>query len=147
METENKHTLGQERAAKALSSINGLENEDFKGKFASYVERLPAAIVMNGLGQAMASELAASRLNKDKRGLEEKAHERLFNLIQEWLGESKVYKKSSPDAKWLMKAIVEGDQEDYVRAQAESLAYLDWLKMFSQAYLKGGEDDSTDVQD
>lgn len=147
METENKHTLGQERAAQALSSIKGLENEEFKGKFASYVERLPAAIVMNGLGQSMASELAASRLNKDKRGSEEKAHERLFILIQEWLGKSKVYKKTSSDAKWLMEAIVEGGQEDYVRAQAESLAYLDWLKMFSQAYLKGGEDDSSDLQD
>jgi CRISPR-associated protein Cmr5 len=144
---ENSHTLGQERAAQALSSINVLKNEEFKGKFASYVERLPAAIVMNGLGQAIASELAASRLNKDKRGSEEKAHERLFNLIQEWFGMSKVYENSSSDANWLMKSILEGSQEDYVRAQAEALAYLDWLKMFSQAYLKGGDDDSSDLQD
>jgi len=40
----------------------------------------------------------------------------------------------------LMDAIVGGNQDKYVRAQAEALAYLVWLKKFSQAFLrKGGQ--------
>ena len=41
-----------------------------------------------------------------------------------------------------MEAIVEGNQNQYVRAQMEALAYLEWLKKFSQAFLrKGGKND------
>jgi len=137
-----KHTPGQRRAAHALAAVGELKENDQKGKgygnFVSYVDRLPATIVMNGLGQAMASELAAARLGKQDRNPDEKAHEKLFDIVQKWLKKSSVYDESaSPESKWLMKAIVEGSQDDYVRAQAEALAYLDWLKKFSQAYLKG----------
>jgi hypothetical protein len=45
-----------------------------------------------------------------------------------------------------MAAIVQSSQDDYVRAQAEDFAYLDWLKRFSQAYLGGGKDGSPDLQ-
>jgi hypothetical protein len=36
----------------------------------------------------------------------------------------------------LMKTIVDSSQEEYVRIQHEVLLYLDWLKMFTQAYIK-----------
>ena len=137
MSSEDYHTLGQRRASHALSRIKTLEGDEYKKKFASYADRLPATIVMNGLGQAMASELAAARLGKSDRKPDEKAHEKLFDIVQDWLKKSGVYENANPESKWLMEAIVEGSQDDYVRAQAEALAYLDWLKKFSQAYLKG----------
>jgi CRISPR-associated protein Cmr5 len=134
-----EQTLGQKRASHALEAIKDLVKQKNYGNFASYVQRLPATIIMNGLGQAMAGELAAARgcTNEDER-----AHKILFELVESWLKKSKAY----PEAD-LMTAIVKGSQENYVRAQAEALAYLDWLKKFSQAYLNGDKDGSTIVRD
>jgi CRISPR-associated protein, Cmr5 family len=56
----SERSLEQERAKHALEAVNSIRGESWAGKFRSYVERLPAAIVMNGLGQAMAGELAAA---------------------------------------------------------------------------------------
>lgn len=138
-----EHTLGQKRAAHALDVINKLAEGKEYGKFGSYVQRLPATIVMNGLGQAMAGELAAARLAKgDKMSADERAHKILFDCVERWLFKSEVYTKKEG----LMAAIVSSNQEDYVRAQAEALAYLGWLKKFSQAYLDGGKDDSAGIQ-
>jgi len=125
-------TLGQKRAAHALAAVEGLKGKDIK-KFDSYVERLPATIVMNGLGQAMAFELAAARLGNPKQNADQKAHKMLYDIVESWLQTCGV----CPAGKDLMKTIVESDQEKYIRAQAEALEYLDWLKMFTQAYLKG----------
>lgn len=134
-----EQTLGQKRAAHALEAVKRLEKDNNYGNFGSYVQRLPATIVMNGLGQAMASELAAARGCKDE---DERAHKTLFELVESWLQKCNAYPKTD-----LMIAIVQGNQEDYVRAQAEALAYLDWLKKFSQAYLNGDKDGSTIVRD
>ena len=131
-------TLGQKRAAHALNAINKLVKQNNYGNFGSYVQRLPATVVMNGLGQAMAGELAAGRGGKND---DERAHKILFEFVESWLRESKAY----PKDRGLMEAIVKSNQEDYVRAQAEALAYLDWLKKFSQAYLNGDKDGSSTV--
>lgn len=139
-----EQTLGQKRAAHALEAIKKLELDNNYGNFGSYVQRLPATIVMNGLGQAMAGELAAARLAKGaKMSTDEKAHKILFDCVESWLYDNEVY----TGEKNLMKAIVKSGQEDYVRAQAEALAYLDWLKKFSQAYLNGGKDGSPTIPD
>ena len=138
-----EYTLGQMRAAHALNAINRLAGKKEYGNFGSYVQRLPATIVMNGLGQAMAGELAAARLAKgEKMSVDERAHKTLFGCVESWLFESEVYTGNGG----LMAAIVSSSQESYVRAQAEALAYLDWLKKFSQAYLNGGKDGSANIQ-
>lgn len=121
-------SLEQERAAHALSAVNKIKEESWAGRFRSYVERLPAAIVMNGLGQAMASELAAAgRAEND----EKLAHKCLYDCVEKWIHCRHIYNQEK-----LMDAIVNGSQEQYVLAQAEALAYLEWLKKFSQAFLK-----------
>lgn len=148
-------TISQKRAAHSLAAIRGLEGLGseqieayvqqfpslewlFKqqniniGKFGSYVERLPATIVTNGLGQAMAFELAASRLAKTIRKPDERAHELLYCIVESWLQECGFCLKG----KDFMETIAKKSQEDYVKIQYEALAYLDWLKMFTQAYLK-----------
>lgn len=128
----SERSLEQERAAHALSAVNSIKNESYAGKFRSYVERLPAAIVMNGLGQAMAGELAAAGRAEEKNA-EKGAHEKLYELVAGWIRTRGIYSYRSEED--LMKAIVNGDQEQYVLAQAEALAYLEWLKKFSQAFL------------
>jgi len=129
----SERSLEQERAAHALSAVNSIKNESYAGKFRSYVERLPAAIVMNGLGQAMAGELAAAGRaeSEDEKDKDKKAHRKLYDLVEAWIRSRGIYSESD-----LIKAIVRGSQEQYVLAQAEALAYLEWLKKFSQAFLE-----------
>lgn len=127
-----ENNLGQRRAACALKAVDDIKGEDYSGKFRSYVERLPASIVMNGLGQALASELASAGRSEEGKS-DSEAHKRLFKEIEDWLLKERVIYAEKAD---LMNAIVSGSQEQYVLAQAEALAYLEWLKKFSQAFLK-----------
>ena len=127
----------QQRAADALARIKELKNEskDLKKLYRSYVDRIGPAIVMNGLGQALATERAAAgpKATSDR----EKAHQKLYENLQHWLcHESNGVYASSPD---LLQAITKNDESMYLRAQAEALAWLEWHKKFCRADLpKGG---------
>ena len=128
--TEGPRDLDIERAKHALDKVNSVKDDSSSEKFRSYVERLPATIVMNGLGQAMAMELYQS--NKDEGKSDAQAHELLHDIVEEWLNKT-VY--GSGD---LMENITENDQEKYIKAQREALAYLVWLKKFSKAFIEKG---------
>ena len=70
-------TIEQQRAANALARVNELhdryrKSKTFKERYRSYVDRLGPAIVMNGLGQALATERAAA--GAPPRNDDEKAH-------------------------------------------------------------------------
>jgi CRISPR-associated protein Cmr5 len=69
---------------------------------------------------------------------QDSAHRLVYKHLQDWLcqGNDAVYRDKSD----LVEAVISHGQNDYVRAQGEALAYLDWLKKFAQAYLAGGED-------
>jgi|GEM_PF-2210253 len=260
--SEDKRTLEQKRADHAIRTIKKLieldqsqpddgKNSPIYGNLRNYVESLPATIVMNGLGQALATELALAKIGegggskadcdldeamksikpstKGGRDADKRAHEILFSIVQDWLqsrcifswekipgedeenfknfltnqlgiswarkakiekiDDGKSIKASHEDNlisikindrkteaileintlrkhkfrvieeneeiniyqdgkvyfskdKSLMESIVEGNQDLYVRAQVEALAYLEWLKKFSQAFLrKGGKNE------
>ncbi len=135
--TPNKHkTIDQQRAANALEVVNRLVDKaerdekqiDWNDKYASYVKGLPATILMNGLGQAAATLLAAA--NKDKND----PHYVLYKDLSNWLcrNDSEAPYRGSKD---LLSAITAGDRALYLRAQAEALAWLNWLKKFAVAYL------------
>jgi CRISPR-associated protein Cmr5 len=134
----SKTTLEQDRAAHALKCVEVIAKEkNLAGRYRSYAESLPAHIVMGGLGQAVATELAAARLvDEKKRDDGNKAHERLANDLAAWLGKD-IYKKIAKEngGQSLMTAIASEHQKDYLRAQAEALAWLVWLKKFCQAML------------
>lgn len=133
------------RAKDALGKIDALKAESLKGhgygNYVSYVKGLPATVLQNGLGQAMATLLAGAKLAADKRGDDEKAREKLYNQIRDWLcrdDEDAPYRGQSD----LMHAIVNGEDEDsYLRAQAETMAHLRWLKKFAVAFLEKKEND------
>ena len=129
--SSNKPTLEQKRAAHALKSVHDVEQEAFGKHYRSYAEGLPATIVMNGLGQACATLLSAANGDGDR----ERAYQSLHQHLQAWLCRNDgVY----PGANSLIDAIVKHGQAEYVHAQAESLAYLVWLKKFAQAFLPRG---------
>jgi CRISPR-associated protein Cmr5 len=123
--------LSLRRARHALAAIDALAaaSEDDRGKYLSYAKALPANILRNGLGQAMAME---------KAGKKDRGHALLFGSMQTWLcaGWASSPYRAFPDD--LMKGIVEGSQRDYVGAQVEAIAYLEWLKKFAVAAFEIG---------
>lgn len=127
-------TLEQIRAADALTRVRSIE-ETFGGdrekadKFASYVESLPATILANGLGQAAATLLAQAKGNHGD------PHYKLYSFLEDWLcrDASEAPYRLAND---LMEAIVTNDRQVYLHAQAEALAWLEWLKKFAVAFLK-----------
>lgn len=122
-------TRHQHRAQHALSNVREVPNQ-LRSDYQTLVKGFSATIVTNGIGQACAMLLAKAE-NKDAIN---SAHRRLYEHLSDWLlKEAKVYK----DAKELIDAVIGHGQSQYVRAQVESLAYLEWLKKFAQAYLTG----------
>ncbi len=130
-------TIEQRRAANALLRVTELSNRsnDFKARYRAYVDRLGPAIVMNGLGQALATERAASDSRNSDR---EKAHHELYIGLQRWLcrKDEGVY----PSSQDLLQAIMEHDQLLYLHAQAEALAWLEWHKKCCRAQFPKDEE-------
>ncbi|TVR83510.1 MAG: type III-B CRISPR module-associated protein Cmr5 [Rhodospirillales bacterium] len=127
-------SLDQERARHALDQIRILEQRGTPGKYVSYVKALPAAILANGLGQALATELAT----------QDAAHKKLVEQVTDWLRQA----PSSPFSqcmtpKDLLESIFQSDQRAYVWAQAEAIAYIGWLKKLAVAFLDGPASENT----
>ena len=139
-------TREQQRAQHALQSVTQVQKlvqgplatagsnekeqkkaKKFREEYESCAKSLPANIVMNGLGQACAMLLAQAKGEKD-------AHRLLYDQLQCWLCGPK-HAAVYPNDQDLVKAVINHGQGEYVRAQFESLAYLNWLKKFAQAYL------------
>lgn len=135
----DERTWEQQRAADALERVRKLEDrsEKFRKLYRSYVDRLCPAIVMNGLGQALATERAAAgpRPGSDS----ERAHIELYRSVEAWLcrKENGVY----PGAQDLLGALTSHDEACYLRAQAEALAWLEWHKKFCRAAFPRGEEE------
>jgi len=125
-------TIEQQRATDALERVQALaaEGDDFKSRYRSYIERLGPAIVMNSLGQALATERAAAGMGEPE-GLEARAHAAVYQSVHRWLCRSAdgVYAGAGD----LLEAIVRGEEAEYLRAQAEGLAWLQWHKKFCRA--------------
>ena len=117
-------TLEQKRAEHALDRARKMGQMDAE-KYRSYVDRLGPAIVMNGLGQALATEIAAGG-----------EHKNLYENVENWLcrSEGGVYSGNRD----LLASIVEHGQDKYLHAQAEALAWLQWHKKFCRAFLRDG---------
>jgi CRISPR-associated protein Cmr5 len=127
----SRQTLAQRRAAHAFARIRTHETAGAGsyGNYVSYVEALPATILMNGLGQAAATLLSKAT----------EAHSLLYSDLQEWLCSADTavpYRNATGGNDRLMQAIIAKDERTYLHAQAEALAYLVWLKKFANAWLQ-----------
>ena len=132
-------SLEQQRAANALARVNELrgQSDDFKQRYSGYVDRLGPAIVMNGLGQALATERAGAGAEPKKD--DERAHHEVYRSLQQWLcrNEGGVY----PSSDDLLEAIMENGEMHYLRAQAEALSWLEWHKKCCRASFPKGDGD------
>lgn len=126
-------SLAQKRASFALEKIKALKDRDKKeyGNYRGFVRSLPATIVVSGLGQALAMELARSERDA--------GHKMLHAHLSEWLRNAGgVGWASTPynGGSDLIQQIVGGSEADYIRAQEETMALLVWLKKFAEAFLE-----------
>ena len=129
---EPQGTLDQKRAAYAWSVVQELlvnRPEEWKNEYAVNVTGLPASILANGLGQTSAMLLKTAGKNKQS------VHYALYTHMQHLLCRDNPfapYRRQSG----LMEAIVNGDRQQYMKAQFEVLSWLSWLKKFAVAFLK-----------
>ncbi len=132
-------SIEQQRAANALARVNKLRErtDGFKERYRSYLDRLGPAIVMNGLGQALATERAAA--GTDPKKDDELAHHEIYRSLQQWLcrNEGGVY----PSSDDLLEAVMQNDEALYLRAQAEALSWIEWHKKCCRASFPKGEGD------
>lgn len=128
--------LEQRRAADALSRVTELSNrpDGFKKRYRAYVDRLGPAILMNGLGQALAMERAAAGHRPESE--DQRAHQEVYVSLERWLCRSDdgVY----PSGDDLLQALTANDEVHYLLAQAEALAWLTWHKKCCRAALPAG---------
>jgi CRISPR-associated protein Cmr5 len=126
-------TLGQQRAEFALKKLEAINcNRD---KFKKLCAGLPAMIMQNGFGQALAF-LAAKGCKTERNEIQEKRdseHVAAYSIILEWLEKMGFVKEGNLREKLM--AITKMDQSTYLRAQRETLAMLEWLKRFAHAAL------------
>jgi|GEM_PF-259477 len=150
-EDAKKRSLAQRRAEHALWCVQQVQEKSkgLQARYKSYARALPATILMSGLGQALAMEKAGAT----KGGDQGEAHRLLYQHLHSWLCNRPLSGEDAPKG-WphtpyaeqddVLAAIVGNDEQAYLRAQAEALAYLEWLKKFAEALL---EDDNDTGQD
>ncbi len=134
-----ERSLEQIRAEHAMLKAKEAR-ERFRGEpvYRSYVDRLPAFIISNGLGQALATEQAAGA---GESSADAEAHQYLYKALGEWLCRDGGVFQSGKD---VLEQLLESPEKKYLQAQAEALAWLEWHKKFCRAYFKSGQARSGD---
>ena len=120
-------TLQQLRARHALAQVQSWQKTQKNSKLKARASELPFMIHANGLGQA--ADFFKSKGDKD-------GYQELFCALQSWLSQQQRPFAGQAD---LMDAIVKSDMHRYRLAQAEAMAYMEWVKLFASAYLTAKE--------
>lgn len=125
-----QQTMQQQRAHFALTrvekNLTQLDAEEQK-KYKSYASALPFMIHANGLGQAVA-------FYRSKGGI----HQELYKLLSDWLTSKgqPLQGHADKDDLLLLKRIMGSDMHTYLAAQAEAMAFLEWVKRFADALIE-----------
>lgn len=131
-----ERTLAQRRADFAFRKIKAVkERGDWdtpkRAKYARLVRKLPAMVLHNGLGQALAFHLAdAKNESKDPAGT-------LVLHLTEWFRTRGQPYADLDETRLdsLIGKLVGENSRSYLRAQQEALALVDWMKKFADAFL------------
>lgn len=117
-------TLGQKRAAFALEKILEISQKD---KFKPFSAGAPSMILQNGFGQALAFWISKGK------GKNESEHMTMFNIVKEWLCQNNLAKGQNISD--FIGDIAGMEQSEYLTAQKETLALLEWVKRYANAGL------------
>ncbi|MBW1973516.1 MAG: type III-B CRISPR module-associated protein Cmr5 [Deltaproteobacteria bacterium] len=123
-------TIGQQRAKYALNKLKDIKNNEQKD-YTQNVKGIPAMILQNGLGQALAF-LASRTKTEENKGI---VYKKIKDHIGEWV-KDRIYRDQKN--KDILRCITEGTAREYLEAQREALEILSWLKRFAEAGMFGG---------
>ena len=115
-------TLGQIRADFALNKVVAIPSVT-KDRFKPFSAGAPSMILQNGFGQALAFWLAKKK----------EEHLAMFDIVKEWLCENSF--AEGQDRVEFMRNITTMNQLQYLTAQKETLALLEWVIRFANAGL------------
>lgn len=114
-------TLGQERSEYALDKV--VENLTVK-ELKAFSAGAPSMILKNGFGQALAFWKAKGK----------NEHQIMFSLVRAWLLK-KGFASGNTDVDFL-KDLSTMEQHRYLEAQKETLALLEWVKRYANAFIE-----------
>ncbi|MGI6558007.1 MAG: type III-B CRISPR module-associated protein Cmr5 [Limnochordia bacterium] len=121
-------TLEQQRASFAWKWIASVrEGNKDAAKIAMHLQRLPAMVLTNGLGQTLAFLLQKS----DNKASPEYD---VYDVLAKWIVDERKLYEGTRDQ--LMQRLITGDRFLYQQAQEEICALLVWLKKLAAAYLE-----------
>jgi CRISPR-associated protein Cmr5 len=121
-----QQTIEQKRAASAYHDVVSIKFTNCAKDYKNLAKSAPADIQTNGLGQTVAFWRAKGKGE----------HAKLYEHLSKWLSEPN--KNGMTNGTELQKWIIAADTSsaDYRRATVEALAYLSWLKRFSEAEIE-----------
>lgn len=118
-------TKEQQRSAFALENISDFGAQGVPKEDANFIVGTPTMIMTNGIAQVM-----AFLLSKQKPDCKEV---RVFRILKRWL-EQEIPGLSDGNDRQFLAQFAGLNQNDYLRAQQESLALLQWLKRYARAF-------------
>ncbi len=134
-------TLAQKRAGFALDRVVkavGKKSLQEKKDFKSVTSGAPSMILQNGLGQSLAFWL--NKGTSDGKIKEDSKYIVLFDIVKDWLtfrdGDINNKFASAKGRRELIMELSTMTQMDYLEAQNETLALLEWVKRFAAADLE-----------
>ena len=140
--------MEQERAQFALAKVSDFAEKcpaERQKELRSHVSALPALIRMNGLGQALAFYRMKGKSTEQGQEPKDSSHKILYDLVSDWLcgerdketgNKTKTAGQIFETPGDVLSGITSGDMFQYMAAQNEALALLEWVKKFANALLK-----------
>jgi CRISPR type III-B/RAMP module-associated protein Cmr5 len=141
----DKKVPDHERAQAALTAVRALRGEPEQARrYKPYVNAFPALILGAGLGQAVATYMAAA----GRGGGQAESYQAILRQLESWLcrecrwslyleavaGEPASTSKSHGER--LLMRIIRGNRNQLRAGTTEALAYVAWLKKLANALIK-----------
>jgi CRISPR-associated protein Cmr5 len=118
-------------------------------KYKSYIRKLPAMILSNGLGQVLAFVLSKRQKDKNKKKAGSKenpknAYDLIYGQLKAYLLSDSAIRISSENKeelknKDLVEWIISLDSTEYRYITQEILAFLNWLRKFAEGLIEADE--------
>ncbi len=146
----SNQTLEQKRANYAFKMIQTVIDKDYEKEFSSLISKLPTLILTNGLGNTLSFLFSKGKeqhllaIAIITNWLFNEADLRIIKgeFKEEWFDSLEKLKDKENIANILNPIILEANTEEYIFATEETLRLLNWLKRFSEAMLKKGEENA-----
>lgn len=122
-------SLEQARAEVAWNAITKAKEEEkgYQGKYKSTARNATPSIQINGLGQTLAFWRSKPK---------EKHFSDIYDTVSAWVKGQIGWGGDSHLLLWITE---KAETNEYRRATAEAIAFLNWLKRFAEAELEGEE--------